>query len=130
KGSFYLSSVPGAFTNYYVLKPRQNRYAAQALSHLPVAPVWWDEYQKQGPVGDSSVFRVLLCHDALTWAYYIALGALFLFVVFESKRTQRIIPVLEKPRNTTLEFVKVIGNLYYNHRDHRAIAEKKVNYFL
>ncbi|AKQ46712.1 hypothetical protein TH63_15530 [Rufibacter radiotolerans] len=130
KGSFYLSSVPLAFTNYYVISPQESTYAAQALSHLPVAPVWWDEYQKQGPVGENSVFRVLLEHEALTWAYYIALGSLLLFVLFESKRTQRIIPILEKPRNTTLEFVKVIGSLYFNHRDHHVIAEKKVNYFL
>ncbi|GAB2525690.1 DUF4350 domain-containing protein [Rufibacter soli] len=130
KGSFFLSSVPLAFTNYYLISPQKSSYAAQALSHLPVAPVWWDEYQKQGPVGDKSVFRVLLQHEALTWAYYLALGSLLLFVLFESKRTQRIIPLLEKPRNTTLEFVKVIGNLYFNHRDHHVIAEKKVNYFL
>ncbi|KAA3439940.1 DUF4350 domain-containing protein [Rufibacter hautae] len=130
KGSFFLSSVPLAFTNYHVIHPVQGKYAALALSHLPVRPVWWDEYQKQGAVGDSSVFRVLLSHEALAWAYYLALGSLLLFVLFESKRTQRIIPVVEKPRNTTLEFVRVIGNLYFNYRDHKVIAEKKINYFL
>ncbi|ALI98593.1 DUF4350 domain-containing protein [Rufibacter tibetensis] len=130
KGSFYLSSVPLAFTNYHVIDPAQTRYATQALSHLPVRPVWWDEYQKQGAVGSKSVFRVLLSHEPLAWAYYVTLGGLLLFVLFESKRTQRIIPIMEKPKNTTLEFVRVMGNLYYNHRNHRVIAEKKINYFL
>ncbi|WP_207434168.1 DUF4350 domain-containing protein [Sabulibacter ruber] len=130
KGKFFLSSVPLAFANYHVIDPAQTNYVALALSHLPVRPVWWDEYQKQGAEGSDSVFRVLLSHDALAWAYYVALGSLLLFVVFESKRTQRIIPILEKPRNTTLEFVRVIGSLYFNHRDHRVIAEKKINYFL
>ncbi|WP_192822136.1 DUF4350 domain-containing protein [Rufibacter sp. LB8] len=130
KGSFFLSSVPFAFSNYYVIKTPQSKYAAAALSHLPVQPVWWDEYQKQGSQENESKFRVLLSYDALTWAYYITLGGLFLFVLFQSKRTQRIIPVVEKPRNTTLEFVQVVGDLYYNYRDHKAIAEKKVNYFL
>ncbi|MFB9863403.1 DUF4350 domain-containing protein [Rufibacter immobilis] len=130
KGNFYLSSVPLAFTNYHVINPRQDKYAALALSHLPVQPVWWDEYQKQGAQGSTSVFRVLLSHEALAWAYYVTLASLLLFVLFESKRTQRIIPVLEKPRNTTLEFVQVIGSLYFNSRDHQSIAEKKIAYFL
>ncbi|GGK87095.1 DUF4350 domain-containing protein [Rufibacter glacialis] len=130
KGSFFLHSAPMAFTNYHVPAPTQTAYASQALSHLPVQAVWWDEYQKQGPVGDKSVFRVLLSHEPLAWAYYITLAGLLLFVLFESKRTQRIIPVWEKPRNTTLEFVRVMGNLYFNYRDHGVIAEKKINYFL
>jgi hypothetical protein len=97
---------------------------------LPVAPVWWDEYQKQGREEADSVFRVLLEHEALRWAYYIALAGLVLFVFFEGKRTQRIIPVLESPRNTTLEFVQVVGNLYFNFQDHKIIAEKKIHYFM
>jgi hypothetical protein len=129
-GAIYLHAAPLAFSNYYVISSRQSRYAAQVLSHLPVAPVLWDEYQKQGREEADSLFRVLLAHEALRWAYYIALAGALLFVFFEAKRTQRIIPVLESPRNTTLEFVQVVGNLYFNHQDHKRIAEKKILYFL
>jgi hypothetical protein len=129
-GAIYLHAAPLAFSNYYVISGRQSRYAAQVLSHLPVAPVWWDEYQKQGREEADSVFRVLLEHEALRWAYYIALTGLVLFVFFEGKRTQRIIPVLESPRNTTLEFVQVVGNLYFNFQDHKVIAEKEIHYFM
>ena len=129
KGAFYLSSTPLAFCNYHTVLTRQNQYAAIAFSHLPLKPVLWDEYQKQGRTGDQSVFRVLMGNEALSWAYYLALGTIVLFVVFESKRRQRIIPIWESPANTTLEFVKVVGNLYFNYRDHRIIAEKKINYF-
>jgi hypothetical protein len=129
-GAIYLHTAPLVFSNYYVIGSRQSRYAALALSHLPVAPVLWDEYQKQGREEDQSVFRVLLAHEALRWAYYITLTGLVLFVFFEAKRTQRVIPVLERPRNTTLEFVQVVGNLYFNYQDHKLIAEKKIHYFL
>jgi hypothetical protein len=129
-GAIYLHTVPLAFSNYYVIGSRQSRYAAQVLSHLPVAPVLWDEYQKQGRDEATSVFRVLLAHEALRWAYYITLAGLLVFILFEAKRTQRMIPVLERPRNTTLEFVQVVGNLYFNHQDHKVIAEKKIHYFL
>ena len=128
-GNFYLNSVPLAFCNYHVVSDRGANYAALALSHLPVKTLFWDEYQKQGREQDDSVFRVLLGHEPLRWAYYVTLSGLLLFLLFESKRTQRIIPVLEKPKNTTLEFVQVVGNLYFNYKNHRIIALKKINYF-
>ncbi|PSR54277.1 DUF4350 domain-containing protein [Adhaeribacter arboris] len=130
KGVFYLNTVPAAFTNYYVLSPKHTRYAATALSYLPVQPVFWDEYQKQGGMGEQSVFRVLLAHPPLRWAYYITLVALVLYVLFEGKRTQRIIPILAPSTNETLAFVRVVGNLYFNNRNHKNIAEKKIRYFL
>lgn len=130
EGSFFISTVPLAFTNYELITLDESEYAAIALSHLPVDPVLWDEYQNQGQLGESSVFRVLLNHEALTWAYYLSLFSVVLFLLFESKRTQRIIPVMEPPRNTTLEFVKVVGSLYHSHGNHKNIAEKKITYFL
>ena len=130
KGWFYINAAPLAFTNYQLLTQDQSEYAATALSHLPVAPVYWDEYQKQGRMESQSKFRVLMEHEPLTWAYYIALASMVLFLLFKSKRTQRIIPVVEPPRNTTLDFVKTIGSLYFNNGDHKNIAEKKIAYFL
>ncbi|AKD05090.1 DUF4350 domain-containing protein [Pontibacter korlensis] len=130
KGHFYISSVPLAFTNYQLLTQNQSSYAATALSHLPVQPVLWDEYQNQGREEDQSVLRVLMRHEALTWAYYVGLASLLLFLLFKSKRTQRIIPVIEPPRNTTVDFVKAISSLYFNHGNHKNIAGKKIAYFL
>jgi hypothetical protein len=67
---------------------------------------------------------------ALKWAYFITLASLFLYLIFEGKRRQRIIPIIEKPKNTSLEFVETIGALYFNHNDHKAITEKKIAYLL
>ncbi|RDV14198.1 DUF4350 domain-containing protein [Pontibacter diazotrophicus] len=130
EGHFYISTVPLAFTNYQLLTLNQSAYAATALSHLPVQPVYWDEYQKQGRLDEQSIFRVLMRHEPLAWAYYIALFTMVLFLLFKSKRTQRIIPVLDPPRNTTLDFVKVIGSLYFNQGNPKNIAEKNITYFL
>lgn len=129
-GSFLISTVPLAFTNYELLTLAEPAYAATALSYLPVQPVYWDEYQKQGQQANRSLFSVLLNHEPLKWAYYLALFSIVLFIVFKSKRTQRIIPVMEPPRNTTLDFVKVVGNLYFNNGNHKNIALKKIAYFM
>lgn len=149
KGSFFLHTVPHAFTNYYLLKDKNAEYAFSALSYLPEKPVFWDEYvtqvsfeNKQRSIlkskdakGDienyeTSPLRYILSQTALKWAYFITLISLLLYLIFEGKRVQRIIPVIETPKNTSLEFVETIGALYFNHKDHKAIAEKKILYLL
>lgn len=130
KGTFYLHCIPQAFTNFYVLKPETADYAFKAFSYLPVATVYWDEYQKQGRIGESSIFRFIYSQPPLEWAFYIAIVGVLLFVFFEGKRRQRLIPIVAPPRNTSLEFVETVGNLYYQQRDHSNIAHKKVAYFL
>ena len=130
KGFFYINTVPLAFTNYELISLKQSDYAATALSHLPVQPLYWDEYQKEGRLDDQSVLRVIMRYESLKWAYYLTLAAIMLFLLFKAKRTQRVIPVLEKPRNTTLEFVQVIGNLYFNNGNPGNIADKNIAYFM
>ncbi|MEJ7677787.1 MAG: hypothetical protein WKG06_07955 [Segetibacter sp.] len=58
------------------------------------------------------------------------LAGLLLYVLFEMKRRQRIIPVITPLKNSTLDFVKTVASVYYNEKDNNGIADKKVNYFL
>ncbi|MCB2407563.1 DUF4350 domain-containing protein [Hymenobacter lucidus] len=131
RGHVYLCSVPLAFTNYFVLQPRTSNFAFATLSYLPVGrPVWWDEYQKQGRQGEQSLLRVLLAHDALRRAFYLSLLGAVLFVLFEAKRRQRIIPILRPLPNTTLIFTRTVASLYQQGGNHALIAEKKIGLFL
>jgi hypothetical protein len=131
RGYIYLCSVPLAFTNYFALQPRTGNFAFAALSYLPTGRiVWWDEYQKQGRLGEQSLLRVLLAHDALRWALYLSLIGALLFVVVKARRRQRIIPILKPLPNTTLLFTRTIAGLYRQGNNHAAIAEKKVQLFL
>ncbi|MFR9166684.1 MAG: hypothetical protein ACLVKO_10885 [Dysgonomonas sp.] len=130
-GNLYLNLLPVAFTNVEVLKPNKYDFAFACLSYLPKTDyIIWDEYLKQGRVGEDSSFRVIWNHPALLVAYYIALVGSLLFVLFRSKRTQRIIPVIEPPKNTSLEFLDTISNLYYHKQAYLSIMEKRQGYFL
>ncbi len=129
-GHFYLCSVPLAFTNYYLLRPRAAGFAAGALAYLPARRAWWDEFQKQGPLGEQSLLRVLLAHEALRGAYYLTLLGALLFVLVEARRRQRVIPVVRPLPNTTLLFTRTVAGLYRQGRNHALIAEKKVALFL
>ena len=50
-------------------------------------------------------------------------------MLIESKRRQRPIPIVEPLRNTTLDFARTIGLLYYQQGDHRDLANKKITHF-
>jgi hypothetical protein len=131
RGHAYVCTVPLAFANYFVLPPRQRQFALAALSYLPTGrPVWWDEYQKQGRLGDQSVLRVLLAHESLRIAYYLLWATAVLFIFIEARRRQRIIPVVRPLPNTTLLFTRTVASLYQQGRNHQRIAEKKVALFL
>ena len=128
-GAFYIHSNPFAFTNYHMLDGKED-YVASVLSYLPKQPIIWDNYYKSGRKIVTSPLRFILSNEALKWAFYISLFALFLFVIFKGKRTQRIIPVIEPLNNATVDFTKTIGDLYFQHGDYTNIIQKKITYFL
>jgi hypothetical protein len=130
QGGFLLHCNPLAFTNYNMLHPNNNEYIAKALTYLPAQPVVWDEYYKTGRKELSSPFRFLLENEALAWSWRLLLGTVLLYVLFAAKRRQRIIPIVRPPMNTTLEFARTIGRLYYLHGDHHDLAHKKTAYFM
>jgi hypothetical protein len=131
RGHLYLCSVPLALGNYWLLRPQQGDFALAALSALPTKrAVWWDEYQKQGRVGEQSLLRVVLASPALRTAYYLLLAGALLLVLVEARRRQRVIPTLRPLPNTTLLFTRTVAGLYRQGRHHGLIAEKKVALFL
>lgn len=131
KGNLYLMANPKMLSNYSMLKPEGAAYGANVLSYLkPAKQIVWDEYYTQGTGDNESPMRVFLRDPQLSSAYYIALFGLLIFVLYEIKRRQRVIPVMELPTNSTLDFVNVVGQVYYEKRNNSNIAHKKVAYFL
>ena len=130
EGNFLLNTVPLAFTNYHLLKSNNDEYVYKALSHLPVQKTFWDDYYKDGNKYTASMLQYVLSQQALKWAYFIILVSVFLFIFFYGRRKQRIIPVIPPLTNTTVEFVETVGNLYYQEKDYKNIAEKKITYLL
>lgn len=130
KGNLYLFANPYMFTNYGLLQDKDCAdFAAKALSYLPKQDfIYWDQYQNHDVGQDISPMRVLLGNEYLRWAYYLSLAALLMFVLYEMKRRQRIIPIINPLKNATLDFVNVVGRVYYEQRDNADIAAKKIKY--
>lgn len=131
KGNMFICASPQVFTNYSLLRDAGADYATKALSYLPVRPVlYWDHHQNGDVVADESPVRVFFGNPSLEWAYYLALFSMVGFVLFEMKRRQRIIPIIEPLANSTVDFVNVVGRVYYEQRNNTNIAQKKILYFL
>jgi hypothetical protein len=129
KGQLILSCTPYMFTNIYMLAGNNQHFVSSLLSYLPEGNVWRTEFYHLGRMETATPLRFILTNEPLRWAYYISIVSLLLFILFEAKRKQRIIPVIKPLANTTLEFVATIGNLYFQRGDHKNIAEKKIQFF-
>lgn len=130
-GSFLLHTQPAAFSNYHMLKDNHHEYTEGLLSYLPEGDVFWYSpyFVKRKDISDNTL-RYILSQPALKWAMWIGLLAIIIFVFFNAKRKQRIIPEITPLRNTTVDFARTVGNLYYQEGNHYTIIEKKIIYFL
>ena len=130
KGNLVLNSTPLIFSNIYLLSSDNHEFVSKTLSYLPHQNVTWTEYYHLGRMEVTTPLRFILANESLRWAYYIIVFSILLFMLFEMKRRQRIIPIISPLANTTLEFVGTIGNLYYQSGEHKNIAEKKILFFM
>lgn len=130
-GAIYLHSSPQVFTNNFILDNGNNTYVERVLAYLPQeSKLYWDAYYKAGKSFYTSPLHIVLSSRALKWAYYFFLIGSLLFVVFEGKRKQRSIPVINPPKNHSLEYTSTLSQLYLENKNYTTIARKKTTYFL
>jgi len=130
EGRLILSCTPLIFSNYYMIYTESYKASAALLSQLPESSLHWTEYYSRGRGEPQTPLRYILGTAPLRWSYYLTIFAVIAFVLFEAKRKQRPIPIINVPRNESLDFIKTVGNLYYERNDHKNIAEKKIQYLL
>jgi hypothetical protein len=137
EGAIYVHTQPIVFTNYYMLNENYS-YAENVLSYLPDAKTFWDPQIRSSKIShkdhdDSDNESVLIFfweNPSLRWFLYLSFFGLILFMVFNARRKQRAIPVIETPNNSTVEFTQTISNLYLKNEDHKNLIDKKILFFL
>lgn len=130
QGYFILNTQPYAFTNYHMLKSNHYKYVGNCLSYLPNNKILWDEKEKVGIEEIDSDLGFIWSKPALKYAWLTGIFALILFAIFKAKRRQRIIPIIEKPKNSSIAFAKTIGDLYFQEGEPKDIVNKKITFFL
>lgn len=130
KGRLVLSSMPLAFTNYFTLLPETYHLTQEMMKLFPEdQPPVHIEYYQLGRLESGSPIRVLLSNPSLRMATYLVMFVLLIFLIFQAKRRQRIIPILEENPNMSLEFVQTLGSLYYRQSNHLNLMKKRVLYW-
>jgi len=131
KGFLYLIAEPGFYTNFNLLNKYGAEYAAKTLSYLQGnKTLIFDEYFTGQKNTNTDMLGVFFKHPELKFAYYLAIVSLLIFVLFEIKRRQRVIPIADPNTNSSLAFTQVVGSVYYQERNNHDIALKRINYFM
>jgi hypothetical protein len=145
-GAFYLHTTPVVFSNIQLLEKTALDYADRVFSHLEEGAIYWDKSSKvseatarqlnNNPIPPSerrlsneTPLQYILSQPPLAGAWYTLLGAALLYLLFRAKRRQRIIPVMDQNANTSLEFVRTIGRLYFLQNNHRQLSLQKMKLF-
>lgn len=129
-GSLFLHTQPTAFSNYNLLKDNHSEYAQKLLSYIPKQPVYWYQKNRTEETISQSPLRFVFAHPALTWAWYFFIFGMIVFIIFNAKRKQRVVPIIKPLENTTVDFTKTIGNLYFQEGNHGNLIDKKIIFFL
>jgi len=129
KGKLYLMSMPDVFGNYFIVNDPNRHFVYTMLSVIKNEELIWDEYYKTYNVTNYSFIKFILESDSLYTAYLLIIFILIFYMIFEGRRRQRAIPVIEAPMNSTLEFVNVVSHVYYNSKNHQSIAAEKIKFF-
>ncbi len=127
EGHFYIHSEPLILTNYYLLNSK-NKYLESILSYLPNRETVW--FMNNDTPLSMSPLRFIHSNPPLKYAWYLLLFSLIIFVIFNAKRKQRVVPIVEPLKNSSVEFIRSIGNLYLQEGDFHEMMAKKAQYFL
>lgn len=137
EGSFYFHTNPMMFTNYQMQKEDAFEHAQKVFKNLNAGKIYWDKSYLYRQLDEetpdrqgASVLKLFFTHESLKWGWFVFLIAALLFILFRSKREQRIIPIMPVNRNESIEFAKNVGNLYFKTGTHGNIALEMYNIFL
>jgi len=134
KGKVIVHANPTLFTNYYMVHQNGFEHANNMLSKLHKGPTYWDDHTKVQNKDSRSThvnpLKFLFSHPYLKWAWYLFLITIILYLVFRSKREQRIIPLMPVNINASVEYTKAIGTLYFQSKGHTHIANEMYILFL
>lgn len=131
EGEIFVHTMPEVFSNHFLLTQDNGRYTSAVMRYFDSSqPLIWDAYYKTGRDAIDSPLHYLLNDKYLKITYYLLLISLLIFIIFEGKRKQKAIKVVEPVQNKSYEYVRTIADMYLDKRNHKKIAMLKIDLFL
>lgn len=130
RGHITLHAAPLVTTNYFLLQDGNINYLAGLWSSFPadINRVYWDDYFTH--YGKDTNTNALWRYDATRNGLLLAFFVAGVYLLFQLRRRQRIVPIIAPLRNDTVSFVETVGRLYYNKGNNANLAEKIIQQFL
>lgn len=134
-GSLLIHRTPLAFTNIALLDEKNVDHLEKILEEIQYEGIIYNLPPKR-KIPDfntkerKSPLQFILSNPALSWAYYLTLVSLFLFMIFNLKRKQAPIPMVPSKNNSTLEFVDALSKIYYQKHNNQNIVKHKHRIFI
>ena len=131
-GAIFVHFAPLALSNFFLLHKENRSYYDNVFSYITpgVNEVIWDDYYRYPARSNFSAFQYIFSNESLRWAFWLTILLFGIVYLIESKRRQRMIPSKPPVTNSTLDFVKTIGRLYYQQKDNGNLAAKMGQHFL
>lgn len=116
EGNLYVHTVPELFTNLATQQSFYLDHFNKVFSYFDTDVVILDKPDPLSYLFDQkdqkSPLQYILSVPSLSWAYYLLAATLLFFVIFRGKRTQRIIPTIQKNSNTSMDYIKTLSILH------------------
>lgn len=135
-GNYYFHISPIMFSNYELTNIERFKYIEGVFSYLKGSKILVDQghyypsYQNQSDYIPSTPFSFILSHRALRFAFYTLVAMALIYLLTGMRRKQRIIPVIEPPVNSSLQFLQATGRIYFLRRDHAGLLRLQVKFLL
>lgn len=131
-GHLYVHHIPFLFTNQASRQPFFKEHFEQIMAEFSPDVIILDHpsFRDANRRNSDSPLQFILSQKSLRTAYYSLLFLAVLYVLFKSKRRQKMIPTLEPNINTSLEYVQALGSLMYKQRRHDRIVKHLKNIFI
>ena len=127
-GKLIVTTMPLVFTNYSVMDSDARKLSEYMSSFFKGRKLYrlYEEKDKNTMMEEEDGdFKYIMSQPPLKWAFYIILGLLVVYMVFNSRRRMKAIPVHKIDEDTTLQFAKVLGTFYYHQEYHVPFLMKK-----
>ncbi|MFV0483789.1 MAG: hypothetical protein ACK5MG_06815 [Bacteroidales bacterium] len=134
KGRLYLHLYQEVLQNEKFMNSHNLPYLNKMLSVIPNGKVYeFDpKYDYETPRPKNQALSFIMDNPPLRNAWHLILVALLIFVIFNARRKQRIVPIVRPLLNRTVEFVDSVSKLYLlkSKDNYELIAKKEVKYLL
>lgn len=128
-GSISIYTIPQIFTNYDLLYSGSST-VERIIQDLPLRTTYFAKDLDFQTRNTKSLLYFIHSYSALKWAYYLILFAVLLFLILSLQRKQRIVPIVEPPKNLSLSFLETISDLHLAKKDYHSILKRKMNFLL